>query len=215
MHQMLNKAFDQARKWRRIPFNPVKDADPPSIKREEMEIWSIESINQFLNANSEEKTFLVFFLALYTGMRRGEILGLKWEDIDFEKKTIFVNRSLAFVPEKRYIFTNLKTTKSKRQIPISNEVIQKILQYKAKQDEWKERLKAAFEDNDLVVCTEMGKPQDPQNVLRVMQRLCKKAKVPKIRFHDLRHTHASLLLNSGVDPVKVAARLGHANRVLH
>ncbi len=86
-----------------------------------------------------------------------------------------------------------------------------MLVYKAKQEQWKERLKEAFEDNDLVICTETGTPQDPQNVLRVMQRFCEAAKVPKIRFHDLRHTHAFILLSTGLDIVKVSARLGLAN----
>lgn len=90
-------------------------------------------------------------------------------------------------------------------------MVYELLKHKKEQDKWKEQLKGAYEDNDFVVCTEFGKHQDPRNVLRVMERLCKEANVPKIRFHDLRHTHASILLTNGVDPVRVANRVGHAN----
>ncbi|MED0660985.1 site-specific integrase [Bacillus smithii] len=141
----------------------------------------------------------------------GEILGLKWCDIDFDKKIIHVNRSLAYVPNKGYILTTLKTKNSKRQIPISDNVVKELLIHKAKQEEWKKRLGKAYEDNDLVICTEMGTMQDPRNILRVMRRLCKSSGVTAIRFHDILHTHASILISSGVDIVKVSSRLGHAN----
>ncbi|RSK26535.1 site-specific integrase [Bacillus sp. HMF5848] len=211
IHQLLTKAFDQAVKWNKIKENPAKKADPPCIKREEMRIWSFEHIHRFLDESTGERTFPIFYLALYTGMRRGEILGLMWKDIDFDKKVIHVKRTLSFVPKKGYIFTSPKTARSKRQIPVSNEVIQVLQQVQQTQREWKKRLQDAYEDNDLVFCTELGKPQDPQNILRVMRRLIEGAGVTRIRFHDLRHTHASILLNNNVDIVKVSARLGHAN----
>ncbi|WP_185222794.1 tyrosine-type recombinase/integrase [Parageobacillus thermoglucosidasius] len=211
MHQLLHQAFDQAVKWKKISYNPATQADPPSIKKEEMKIWSLNEIHKFLNECKNERNYITFLLAIYTGMRRGEILGLKWSDIDFDKKVIHVNRSLAYVPNKGYILTTLKTKNSKRQIPISDNVVKELLIHKAKQEEWKKRLGKAYEDNDLVICTEMGTMQDPRNILRVMRRLCKSSGVTAIRFHDIRHTHASILISSGVDIVKVSARLGHAN----
>lgn len=86
-----------------------------------------------------------------------------------------------------------------------------MLEHKKHQEQWKKQLEGVYEDNDFINCTDLGKHQDPRNVLRVMNRLIKKANVPKIRFHDLRHTHASILLTNGVDSVKVAKRVGHAN----
>jgi integrase len=105
MHQMLNQAFNQAVKWKKISTNPVVDADPPSVKNEEMRIWSIEEINTFLNQCRDERHYITFMLAIYTGMRRGEILGLKWSDIDFTRKIIHVQRSLAYIPNRGYVFT--------------------------------------------------------------------------------------------------------------
>ena len=211
MHNMLNKVFTQACKWKKLSYNPVQDADPPSIKKEEIIIWSMESVNQFLDACLGRRYYMTFYLALYTGMRRGEILGLQWSDIDFDQKVIFVNRSLAYLPQKGYVFKKLKTISSRRQIPLSEKVIDKLRLHKKWQDQEKDRFKGMYLDNDLVVCTRDGKPLDPQNVLRDMNICREKANVPKIRFHDMRHTHASILISLGVDVVVVSKRLGHIN----
>lgn len=95
MHQLLNQAFNQAVRWGKLPSNPVTDADPPSVKYGEMFIWSIDEVHSFLKACEGERHYLTFLLAIYTRMRRGEILGLKWSDIDFNKKVIQISRSLA------------------------------------------------------------------------------------------------------------------------
>ncbi|MEK4083798.1 site-specific integrase [Psychrobacillus sp. FSL K6-1415] len=211
MHQLLNQAFSQAVKWKKIMFNPVGDADPPSVKYEEMSIWSLKDIQEFLSNCKGERHYLTFLLAIYTGMRRGEILGLQWSDIDLEQKVIHVKRSLAHVPKKGYIFTSLKTKNSKRQIPIPEFVLNELVLQKKRIEEWKELVGSVFEDQELVICTNTGSLQDPRNIVRVMKRILKTAKVPNIRFHDIRHTHASILISAGVDIVKISKRLGHAN----
>ncbi len=211
LHQMLNQAFEQAKKWKKIADNPVKDASPPSLKKAEMKIWSFQNIHSFLAQCKEEWHLMTFMLAIYTGMRRGEILGLKWSDIDFTKKVIHVNRSLAYLPGKGYMLSTLKTKNAKRLIPISNHLASALLSQRNQQLEWKKRLGSLYEDHDLVICTRTGTMQDPQNILRAMKRIIEAADVPAIRFHDLRHTHASILISEGVDLVKVSKRLGHAN----
>ncbi|MBD7942520.1 site-specific integrase [Psychrobacillus sp. FSL K6-2684] len=211
MHQLLYQAFSQAVKWKKIIFNPVGDADPPSVKYEEMSIWSLKDIQEFLGQCKEERHYLTFLLAIYTGMRRGEILGLYWSDIDLEQKVIHVKRSLAHVPKKGYVFTSLKTKNSKRQIPIPEFIVNELFLQKKRIEEWKEKVGTLFADKDLVICTSTGSPQDPRNVVRVMKRIVKTAKVPNIRFHDIRHTHASILISTGIDIVKISKRLGHAN----
>lgn len=211
MHQLLNQAFNQAVKWKKIAVNPVIDSDPPSVKYEEMSIWSFDEIQKFLQQCKGERHYLTFLLAFYTGMRRGEILGLQWSDIDFENKMIHVCRSLAHVPRSGYILTTLKTKNSKRQIPIPEFVLQELCLHKQLQEEWKGLVGGVYEDNNLVICTNTGTLQDPRNVVRVMKRIVKSTKVPNIRFHDIRHTHASILISEGVDIVKISRRLGHAN----
>lgn len=211
MHQMLNKAFDQALKWRKLTINPVVDADPPAYKKEEMQIWSPEEINTFLNYCTDGRYRITFLLAIYTGMRRGEILGLKWSDVDFVQKKIYVTRSLAYIPKKGYIFTQLKTDNSKRKIPISQMIVDELLKHQEYQEIWKKRFGEEFQNRDFVICTEKGMEQDPRNVLRAMRKIIRTSNVKQIRFHDLRHTHASILISKGVDIVKVAHRLGHSN----
>lgn len=193
MHQMLNQAFNQAVKWKKIKNNPVVNADPPSVKNEEMRIWSIEEINSFLNQCRDERHYITFILAIYTGMRRGEILGLKWTDIDITQKVIHVQRSLAYFPNHGYIFTSVKTKGSNRHVPIPDKILHELVAHKEQQQKWKEQLGDLYKDQDLVVCTEKGTMQDPRNVIRVMKRICTAGNVTPIRFHDIRHTHARFL----------------------
>lgn len=211
MHQLLNQAFSQAVKWKKVANNPVIDADPPPVKKEEMKVWSFNEIDLFLEHCKEERHHITFLLAIYTGMRRGEILGLKWSHIDFKNKTIQVERSLAHVAREGYVLSPPKSEKSYRYVPIPDMLLDELRSHKNRQEKWKERLGPSYLDQDLVICTETGTFQDPRNVLRVMAGIIKKAKVSSIRFHDIRHTHASILLSEGVDIVRVSARLGHSN----
>ena len=211
LHQLLNQAFGQAVKWKKISFNPVINADPPSVKKEEMKIWSFDEIDWFLNQCKGERHYLTFLLAIYTGMRKGELLGLKWCDIDFGKKSIRIERSLSHIPNKGYRLFTPKTKKSKRQVPIPDFLVKALKTHKEHQETQKKRLGEHYHDQDLVICTEIGTLQDPRNVLRVMKRISVAANVTSIRFHDIRHTHASILISEGVDIVKVAARLGHSD----
>lgn len=211
LHQMLKQVFKQAIRWKRLSSNPIVNAVPPAIKKEEMKIWNPKEIQIFLHYCKDKYHRIIFLLAIYTGMRRGEILGLKWVDINFEKRKINVNRSLAYTPEKGFFFTMLKTKKSKREIPIPQVLIDELLIHQLEQEMWKKRLGIEYQDQDFVICTEKGTVIDPRSLFRLMKRLILASNVTNIRFHDLRHTHASILISEGVDVVKVAHRLGHAN----
>lgn len=135
----------------------------------------------------------------------------RWSDIDLENKTIHVQRSLAYIPKKGYVLTSTKTLNSKRIVPISDMVVNELINYRKQQETWKAQLGELYQDEDFVICTETGTKQDPRNVLRALKRLITSSNVTPIRFHDFRHTHASILISGGVDIVKVSKRLGHAN----
>jgi integrase len=210
MHNLLNQAFDQAVRWSLIKVNPVKNAKPPKVKSEEKITWTVDEVNRFLNLIKNSSMEIPYLLAIFTGMRRGEVLGLKWDDVDFENKKIRIKRSLCFVSGKGLIFKEPKTKKSKRQISISQHVVNVLKKHKQKQEFQKEKLGVQYQDNNLIVCTDDGKPLDPRNLLRQFYRLIEEANVPRISFHDLRHTHATILMQQGENPKVVSERLGHS-----
>uniref|UniRef100_A0A7U4DLV7 Integrase family protein n=1 Tax=Geobacillus sp. (strain Y4.1MC1) TaxID=581103 RepID=A0A7U4DLV7_GEOS0 len=210
MHNLLNQAFDQAVKWSLVKVNPVKNAKPPKVKSEEKITWTVDEVNRFLNLIKNSSMEIPYLLAIFTGMRRGEVLGLKWDDVDFENKKIRIKRSLCFVSGKGLIFKEPKTKKSKRQISISQHVVNILKKHKQKQEFQKEKLGTQYQDNNLIVCTDDGKPLDPRNLLRQFYRLIEEANVPRISFHDLRHTHATILMQQGENPKVVSERLGHS-----
>ena len=150
-------------------------------------------------------------LAISTGIRRGELVGLRWSDINLNERMIRVNKSLANMPGKGHELSSLKTRSAKRQIQLHDTVVEKLKEHKENQDEWKKQVRHLYDDRDLMICTDTGSFQDPRNVIRVMKRIIKTANVPSIRFHDLRHTHASMIISEGMDIVRVSARLEHVN----
>ncbi|MGG3962181.1 tyrosine-type recombinase/integrase [Geobacillus stearothermophilus] len=210
MHNLLNQAFDQAVRWSLVKVNPVKNAKPPKVKSEEKITWTVDEVNRFLNLIKDSSMEIPYLLAIFTGMRRGEVLGLKWDDVDFENKKIRIKRSLCFVSGKGLIFKEPKTKKSKRQISISQHVVNVLKKHKQKQEFQKEKLGTQYQDNNLIVCTDDGKPLDPRSLLRQFYRLIEEASVPRISFHDLWHTHATILMQQGENPKVVSERLGHS-----
>src|SRR5699024_8366179 len=146
----------------------------------------------------------IYHLALYTGMRKGEILGLKWSDIDFINNKIKVMRSYS-----KTGFSEGKTNNARRVIDVDEETINYLISRKKIVSENKLKMGKDYNDMDLIICRATGDPVDVRNVNRRFDKFVERSKLPKIRFHDMRHTHATLMLKMGV-PVKVVSeRLGH------
>jgi integrase len=154
--------------------------------------------------------YTLFFTALYTGMRRSEMLALRWQDIDFIFSQVSVSRSLHQLKDGSYIFTQPKSAKSRRTIALSPSAILTLQENKEKQEATKDKLGVPLKDDDLVFSTPEGKPLRPNTVSRAWNMLAARAGVRVIRFHDARHTHASILLKQGVHPKVVQERLGHS-----
>lgn len=190
-------------------MNAAKLVKAPKVPKHEMRVWNEEQLTQFFREFQNPRYHTFFFLAATTGMRRGELLGLKWEDIDFENGKLSVRR--AYVRGyKGYIFQEPKTAAGIRTIALSKQTLAALKRHRIWQLE--DRLAAPyFKDHGLVFCQRNGNPLTPQQVEGVWYHFFRKSNLPYIRIHDLRHTHASLLLKAGVHPKVVSERLGHSS----
>ena len=212
IHQVLHVAFEHALKLRLIPRNPVSYTSPPKPKRTEMSFYD-ESQVQTLLLTAQSITdhyYPLYYLAVHTGMRQGELLGLKWEDLDWNRRTLNVHRQLAYLPGGAFEFRDPKTKHGKRTILLSTGAIDILRQNQDNHLHQRRRKGDAWQEHGLMFPSKTGTPVNPSNLRRAFRELLKKSGLPKIRFHDLRHTAASLMLNNGTDVLIVSRRMGHA-----
>ena len=208
VHVILHKALRDACKRGLVVRNIASDAEAPKRRRptDELRAWTAPQLHAFLQIAQGDRLFPAFWLAANTGMRRGELLGLRWGDIDTTGGHLSVNRSLISVAYELHE-TRGKTRNSRRWIDLDSVTVLVL-------DRWRDALAAELgreiADDDRVVCTSAGDPVHPDRLTHIFARLVAAAPVPRLRLHDLRHTHATLLLKAGV-PIKVVSeRLGHA-----
>jgi integrase len=209
VYNIIKGSLDYAVNMELIPSNPITKIHLPKDPKKEMSVWEVNEITTFLKVAIKDRSYPAFQLAISTGMRRGEILGLRWKDVDLEKGMLYIRQTLS--KDGKQFLKGAKTEASIRSIKLSNDTI--VLLRKQKTVVGKEKLScgADYVDNDLIICTAKGTPINPENLKRTFQRLIKEADVPSIRFHDLRHTHATMLLASGINPKVISERLGHSN----
>lgn len=218
IHTVLHGALKQAMKTQLVGRNVTEATELPSGKTRTMRPLTLEQVQQFLAAVRDDRLFAAVFLALGTGLRRGELLGLRWQDLDLDAGVLHVRQTLVRVGnheggtgdrKTRLIFQAPKTEQSRRVIPIPGQIIETLRRHKARQAEERLLLGEAYEDQGLVFCQANGRPIDPRNFTRSFERLLKQAGVPRIRFHDGRHTFATLMLELGEAPKTVQTMLGH------
>jgi len=210
-HSVLHVALQTALKWGLIARNPADAVDSPRVRRRDMQTWDEEEISRFLEVAKNSQYYELYYLALFTGMRRSELLALRWLDVDFIYCQIYINRSMHHLRDGSYIFTEPKSEKSRRTIALSPSVILLLKEYKERQEKEREMLGTSLSDNDLVFCHLDGKPLRPNTVTHAWNVLAARAGVKVIRLHDARHTHASLMLKAGTHPKIVQERLGHSS----
>jgi len=210
-HAVLHKALQTAVKWGVLSHNVADGVDIPRIRRNEMQTWDEYEIARFLEATANNVYYPLFHTAIYTGMRRSELLALRWQDVDFIYCQVYVSRSLHHLKDGQYIFTEPKSLKSRRTIALSPSAIITLRQHQEKQRLERTVLGLELKESDLVFGTLDGKPLRPNTVTYAWARLAAKAGVKVIRFHDARHTHASLMLKQGIHPKIVQERLGHSS----
>jgi integrase len=211
LHVVLHKALDQAVKWNMIPRNPTEVVSAPRPTPKEMHPLSAEETRKMLEAAHGDKLEALYVLAIHTGMRQGELLGLKWQDVDLENATVSVRRTLT-KSGGRLLLGEPKTKKSRRTIQLTEEAVRVLCEHLDRQVEHIQRLGDLYRDEGLIFASEVGTLINPTNLRqRSFGSLLKRVGLPKIRFHDLRHTCATLLLSRNVHPKFVQELLGHAN----
>ena len=215
IHAVLHRALSKAVDLRLIARNPAASADPPKVRREEITPLDTHQTRVFLDAARGEKHEALHVLSLTCGLRMGESLGLRWSDIDLEAGTLRVNRQLQKMRKDgdksgSLVFSEPKNA-SRRTIDLPQRAIEALRNHRKTQLE--EKLRAnSYEDQGLVFATSKGTPLDAQNIVnRHFKPLLKRTGLPDKRWHDLRHTCATLLLGRGVHPKLVQHLLGHAS----
>lgn len=215
-HNVLHKALDTALKWGLVPRNVCSLVSPPHAADFEFTPLSAEQVYRLLLVARGHHQEALFALALATGMRRGELLGLKWQDISFPTSTLQIRRILTRVPTKMpgkgYVEAEPKTQKSRRNVVIASFALELLKHHYQRQLEMKKLAGEKWQEHDYVFCTSVGTHLNPtRDVLDPLKVLLKQAGLPAIRFHDLRHSAATLLLGEGVHPKVVQELLGHTN----
>ncbi|HDR7661449.1 site-specific integrase [Bacillus wiedmannii] len=209
VHTLINDSLKKAERWGLIARNPAALVDRPKAVKKEITVWNVEEVRKFLEyAKKSGRYYIAFLLALTTGMRQGEILGLRWKDVDFENGCVRITQTLS--SDGKDLLPYTKTKSGSRTIDLPAETVIALKRHWLYISGEREG-NSSYKNLDLVVCTEFGTPTHKSNIRRVFKSIIKKAGIPKIRFHDMRHTHATLLLLQGVNPKIVSERLGHAD----
>ena len=217
-HSVLTSAFKQAVRWRLLAHNPCDSAELPRKASAEMQSLTPAEAARFLKEAESDRWSALFVLALATGLRPSEYLGLKWSDIDLERGIINVQRSLHWRSYKAgdWYFAEPKTPRSRRRIPLPASVLRSLVEHRRHQAE--ERLKAGpdYKNLDLVFATGEGQPLIRLNVVQKhFKPILERAELPAtLRLYDLRHSCATLLLAANENPKVVSERLGHASITL-
>jgi integrase len=211
IHSTLHKALSQAVSDGIVPRNAA-DVKAPRPTPEEMRPLSEAEVRAFLDVAREsgDRFEALYVLAITTGLRRGELLGLRWDDVSMERSTLRVGRALVREGG-RHTLGETKTRRGRRQINLTPRTVSTLKAHRKKQLEEKIKLSGLYKDHGLIFATRVGTPINPENLVnRSFKPLLERASLPEIRFHDLRHTCATLLLGRGVHPKLVQELLGHA-----
>jgi integrase len=211
LHVVLHRALKQALRWGLVPRNVAEAVDPPKPQKDEIKPLSRDEARRLLEAAHADRLEALYVLAIHLGLRQGELLGLRWEDVDLEAGTLQVRRSLS-VTKEGPAFTAPKTTKSRRSVKLTTRAAEALREHLQRQLAEIEKMGDLYRDDGLIFSTTVGTPINPRNLTgRSFKPLLKRAGLPqRVRFHDLRHTAATLLLSRGVHPKLVQDLLGHA-----
>ncbi|MFE1631244.1 tyrosine-type recombinase/integrase [Brevibacillus reuszeri] len=215
VYRILKNIFSRAEEWKIIKGNPVADVKRPKVTHKEVEVYDEIEIAALFEALEKEPIHwrMMITMALTTGLRRGELVGLEWKHVNLEKGTIDVKQSIALAVNGEPVITEPKTKKSRRTISLPDSVVDDLKEYKKYIHEQLQNVRDRWKGGEhfFVFCHEDGRPFYPETPYLHFRTFLKKNNLRYIRFHDLRHTSATMLINQGVHAKIIAERLGHAS----
>lgn len=211
----ISSIFDYAVRMQVLTNNPCKNVVLPSKKAKDREVYSLDEVQQMLdlfeNESEANYKYTIFFtLAAFTGLRRGELLGLEWKDVDFENNIISVRRTSNYTAKKGVYTDTPKTESSVRFIKLPSEVMQKLKEFQAWQNDYKMKLGTKWTECDRLFTKTDGSPMGMRQPYRYFERFCERTGMRFVNIHSFRHFNASVLINNGVDVKTVQGCLGHS-----
>lgn len=211
-HRLISTVLEQAVKEGLVPFNVASRATLPKAEHKEVNYFQPEQVAAIRDALEQEpmKWKMLVHLLLITGARRGEVLGLKWDKVDFEGNRIYICNSILYAPDVGIYESTPKTERSRRYVALPPETMQLLRRYRAWQAGERLRLGEYYQNQDFLFTQDNGKPMHPDSVTEWLKRFSKRHDLPHINPHAFRHTMASMLYFNGVDSVSISKRLGHA-----
>ena len=210
-HRVLYEALRHGVKHGILIRNVAEAVDAPRPEHKELAILAASDVQLILDACKETAYYVPFFTLAYTGLRRSELLGLRWGDVDLEKSTLSVVQALHQLHGGKYILREPKTKRSRRQIALSPSLAIALWEHRLKQEQAQKLLGKPLESRDLVFSHPDGRPIRPDSVTRAFHKIAESVGLRDVRLHDLRHAHATILLQQGVNPKIVQERLGHSS----
>lgn len=213
-HRLLSSMLTTAVQWQIIPQNPCERVKPPKVERKEAEALDEKQAAELIQCLQEEpiKYKTAVMLLLYTGLRRGELCGLEWSDIDFTHGIISVSKSILYLPDKGIFEDSTKNKSSERFVNIPDDMMKLLKAYKAEQRQKRLLMGDLWQGSNKVFTSENGGALNPDTLTSWFSRFIKRHNLPDAHIHTLRHTSATLLIAGGVDVATVSKRLGHADK---
>jgi integrase len=213
VHTTLRRALRDAMADGLVIRNVAAQARPPRARRVEMHTWTAAEVGTFLASVREDRLYAAWLLLATLGLRRGELLGLRWPDVDLTTGRIAIRNTLVMVDGKPAM-AEPKTAKGHRSLTLAPQVLEAVRTHRAHQAAERLSWGVDYTDSGLVITTEDGRPMHPETLTGLFVRQTKRVGLPPIRLHDLRHSVASILLAQGVHPKVVSEQLGHATIAL-
>jgi integrase len=209
-HRLLKEALGHAVKWGLVSRNVAESVDPPRYSKKEMNALDMEGVERVLAVFTGSKYYPLVHLAIFSGLRRSELLGLRWKDLDLNNGSLTVNQVMHVLAGGKVIFQEPKTSRSKRTVTLGPLAMLIIKGHRERIEAIRDSLGVPLTENDLVFAQPGGERVTPHTVSETFLRKMRKAGIEGVRFHDLRHSHVSLMIRQGVYPKTISDRIGHS-----